>query len=382
MFNMVNKVYAIATAIIFSHSLAIAANPAANTAEIKIGLVGSLTGAQATFGQSTHKGVEFAVKEINSAGGIKGKKIKLISLDDQGRPEEAATVVTRLISQEKVTVVLGEVASSVSLAMAPIAQQNKIPMITPSSTNPKVTEIGDYIFRVCFIDPFQGKVMAKFAIENLKLKRVAVLTDVKNDYSVGLTQFFKDTFKKMGGEIVVEQSYSNGDMDFKSQLTAIKGKNPEAIYVPGYYGDVGLIARQAASLKLKVPLLGGDGWDSPKLQEIGGKAISGSYFSNHYSSEDKSPHIQEFIGRYQKEYGVVPDGLAALGYDATLVFAEALKRAKSWDTADIRKEIAQTKAFKGVTGVITMDEKRNPVKSAVVLAVTDGGFKYQTTVIP
>lgn len=367
---------------VLSSSFVFAATPAANSPEINIGLVGSLTGAQATFGQSTQKGVELAVKELNEAGGVKGKKFKLISLDDQGRPEEAATVVTRLISQEKVTVVLGEVASSVSLAMAPIAQQNKIPMITPSSTNPKVTEIGDYIFRVCFIDPFQGRVMAKFAVEDLKVKRVAVLTDVKNDYSVGLAQFFKDTFKKLGGEIVVEQSYSNGDMDFKSQLTAIKSKNPEAIYVPGYYGDVGLIARQAAQLKLKVPLLGGDGWDSPKLQEIGGKAIQGSYFSNHYSFEDKAAHVQEFIARYKKEYGVVPDGLAALGYDAARVFAEALKRSKTWDTNEIRKEISQTKQFKGVTGNITMDEKRNPVKSAVVVQVTDSGFKYKTTVNP
>ena len=355
----------------------------AQASEIKIGLVGSLTGGQASFGQSTQKGAEFAVNEINSSGGINGKKMLLFSLDDQGKPEEAATVVTRLISQDKVSAIFGEVASSISLAMAPIAQKNKIPMITPSSTNPKVSEIGEYIFRVCFIDPFQGSVMAKFAVEDLKVKKVAVLIDVKNDYSVGLAQFFKEKFKTMGGEIVVEQSYSAGDMDFKSQLTSIKAKNPEAIYVPGYYTEVGLIARQAKGLGLNVPLMGGDGWDSPKLQEIGGKAIEGSYFSSHYSSEDKSPVVQEFIEKFKKAYGIIPDALTALGYDAVKVYADAIKRAgNEQDTQKIRNEIANTKNFQGVTGLITIDEKRNPVKSAVVLKVTDAGFKYQTTVNP
>ncbi len=350
--------------------------------EIKIGLVGSLTGGQASFGQSTQKGAEFAVNEINNGGGVAGKKLKLLSLDDQGKPEEAATVVTRLISQDKVTAILGEVASSISLAMAPIAQKNKIPMITPSSTNPKVTEIGDFIFRVCFIDPFQGSVMAKFATEDLKIKKVAVLTDVKNDYSVGLAQFFKDKFTSLGGKIVVEQSYSAGDMDFKSQLTSIKAKNPDAIYVPGYYTEVALIARQAKGLGLNVPLMGGDGWDSPKLQEIGGKAIEGSYFSSHYSAEDKSPIVQEFIEKFKKTYGIVPDALTALGYDAVKVLVEAMKRTDNLDTTKIRNEIASTKNYQGVTGLITIDEKRNPVKSAVVLKVVSTGFKYQTTVNP
>lgn len=351
--------------------------------EVKVGLVGSLTGAQATFGQSTHKGVELAINEINEAGGVKGTKLKLVSLDDQGKADEAATVVNRLISQEKVIAVLGEVSSKISLAMAPIAQQYKVPMISPSSTNPDVTKKGEYIFRVCFIDPFQGHVMAKFAIENLKINKVAVLTDVANDYSVGLADFFKQTFKKMGGTIVVEQSYSANDIDFKSQLTAIKTKGPEAIYVPGYYGDVGLIARQAQSLGIKVPLLGGDGWDSPKLREIAGKSIVGSYFSNHYSFEDKAQHVQDFITRFKKAYGVVPDGLSALGYDAGKVLIEAMKRSSNHiDPKEIRKEIANTKNYQGVTGLITMDQNRNPVKSAVVLKVSDSGFKYQTTITP
>ncbi|NDE13913.1 ABC transporter substrate-binding protein [bacterium] len=349
---------------------------------IKIGEVGSTTGSEATFGVATHQGVELAVNEINSTGGIKGKKLQVILLDDQGKPEEAATAVTRLITQDKVTAVIGEVASSRSLAMAPIAQQNKIPMISPSSTNPKVTDIGDYIFRVCFIDPFQGYVMAKFAAENLKFKRVAILRDVKNDYSVGLAKFFAETFKKLGGEIVVDQSYSAGDIDFKSQLTAIRAAKPEAIFVPGYYTEVGLIARQARSLGIKAPLLGGDGWDSPKLLQIGGKAIEGAYFSNHYSAEDKSPHVQAFIGRYRKEYKQVPSGLAAMGFDAAMVLADAMKRAKSMNPADIRAALATTKDFQGVTGRISIDQQRNAVKPAVVLKVVNGSFVYESTIRP
>ncbi|MBP7843814.1 MAG: ABC transporter substrate-binding protein, partial [Proteobacteria bacterium] len=278
--------------------------------------------------------------------------------------------------------ILGEVASSRSLAMAPIAQQYQIPMITPSSTNPKVTQVGDFIFRVCFIDPFQGTVMAKFALDTLKFKKVAVLRDVKNDYSVGLADFFTETFKKGGGEVVVDQSYSAGDVDFKSQLTAIRGTKPEAIFVPGYYTEVGLIARQAKELGLNVPLMGGDGWDSPKLTEIGGKAIDNSYFSNHYSAEDQSPHIQTFIAAYKKAYGEIPDGLAAMGYDAMKVLADALNRAPEISRKSVREVLAQTKDYQGVTGKITIDGERNAIKSAVVLKVADGKYKYQTTINP
>lgn len=349
---------------------------------IKIGEVGSMTGNEATFGTSTHQGIELAIKGINEKGGIKGKKLEIISLDDQGKPEEAATAVTKLITQDKVSAILGEVASSRSLAMAPIAQQHKIPMVTPSSTNPKVTQAGDHIFRVCFIDPFQGQVMAKFAVENLKVKNVAILTDVKNDYSVGLAEFFKKTLTQMGGTVVAEQSYSAGDVDFKSQLTSLKGKKPEAIFVPGYYTEVGLIARQAKELGIKVPLLGGDGWDSPKLKEIGGSAIDGSYFSNHYSPEDQNPVVQDFITKFKAAYNSIPDGLAAAGYDAAMVLADAMTRAATLDSAAVRDALAATKDYPGVTGKITINPNRDAEKSAVVLKVTDGDFKYQTTVNP
>ncbi len=349
---------------------------------IKVGEVGSMTGNEATFGQSTHMGIELAVEELNAAGGVGGKKFELITADDQGKTEEAATAVTRLITQNKVIAILGEVASSKSLAMAPIAQQYSVPMISPSSTNPKVTEGKDFVFRVCFIDPFQGTVMAKFAFEHLKAKKVAILRDVKNDYSVGLSDYFKSTFTKLGGEVVADVSYNAGDVDFKSQLTSIRGKAPQAIFVPGYYTEVGLIARQAKELGLKVPLMGGDGWDSPKLTEIGGDAISGSYFSNHYSEEDQSPTVQDFIKRFKAKHGKTPDGLSALGYDAMMVLANALKTAKSGSGADLRDAIAATKDFKAVTGVLTLDAKRNPTKSAVVLKIEGTKFKYQTTIQP
>jgi branched-chain amino acid transport system substrate-binding protein len=255
-------------------------------------------------------------------------------------------------------------------------------MMSPSSTNPKVTQMGDYIFRVCFIDPFQGKVMAKFAAENLKAKKIAILRDVKNDYSMGLANYFTDTFKTLGGTIVVDQSYSAGDVDFKAQLTAIRAQNPDAIFVPGYYTEVGLIARQARELGITVPLLGGDGWDSPKLKEIGGDAMSNSYFSNHYSAEDKSPVVQEFITKFKAAYGEVPDGLAAMGYDAAEVLADAMKRAPTLKSEDVRLALTQTKDYPGVTGKITIDPNRDAVKSAVVLKVTKGDFSYQTTINP
>lgn len=351
-------------------------------AEIVIGEVGSLTGSEATFGISTHQGIELAFNEINEKGGVKGKKLKLVTLDNQGRPDEAATAVTKLISQNRVRAVLGEVASSRSLAMAPIAQANKIPMISPSSTNPKVTEQGDYIFRVCFIDPFQGQVMAKFAKNNLNLSRVAILRDVKNDYSIGLSDFFIKEFQNLGGIIVGDQTYTGGDTDFKAQLTSLKTQDAEALFVPGYYTDVGLIARQAREIGINAPLLGGDGWDSPKLLEIGGDALNGSYFSTHYSPEDTSPQIQGFIARFKDRYGVVPDGLAAMGYDAALVLADSLERAKSDSADDLRNAISETKDFQGVTGKITIDQNRNAVKAATVLKVEKGVQKFAATVNP
>jgi branched-chain amino acid transport system substrate-binding protein len=357
----------------------------APAAKIFFGHVGSMTGQEATFGDSTDKGIKLAIEEINAKGGVKGKQLDLKTYDDQGKPEEAAVAATRLVTQDKVTVLLGEVASSRSLAMAPIADANKVPHITPSSTNPKVTKDGDktrpYVFRVCFIDPFQGTVMAKFAMEK-GVKKVAILRDVGNAYSVGLADYFLSKFKDLGGTIVNDQSYKAGDQDFKAQLTAIKAKAPEAIYVPGYYTDVALIARQARELGMKVPLMGGDGWDSAKLFEIGGQAIEGSYFSNHYSPDDPSPRIQGFIAKYKERFGAVPDSMAATGYDAAMVAADAINRAKDVTGEAIAEAIAATKGYPGVTGVITLDADHNAVKPAVVLEVKGGKAVYVATVSP
>ncbi len=353
-----------------------------NQNEIVVGEYSSLTGTTATFGQSTHNGILMAFAEINAAGGVLGKQLRLITEDDQSKPEEAATAATKLISQDRVVALLGEVASSRSLAVAPIAQANRVPMISPSSTNPKVTEVGDFIFRVCFIDPFQGSVMAKFAANTLKARNVAILYDVKNDYSVGLRQFFTSTFQSLGGKIVGEQSYSEGDSDFRAQLTALKAGKPEAIYVPGYYTEAATMARQARELGITAPLMGGDGWDSQRLFEIGGKAIEGSYISNHYSADDPNPVIQKFVAAYKEKHGITPDGLAALAYDAARILADAMKRAGSTEGAALRDAIAATKGFDGVTGNISIDDKRNAVKPAVVLKVAGGKFQYVETIAP
>jgi branched-chain amino acid transport system substrate-binding protein len=352
---------------------------------ILVGHVGSLTGSEATFGDSTDKAIQLAIEEVNAKGGVKGKQVRLKTYDNQGKPEESAIAATRLIADDKVSVLLGEVASSRSLAMAPKADQYQVPMITPSSTNPRVTKeagkVRPFVFRVCFIDPFQGTVMAKFATEK-GIKRVAVLRDIGSDYSVGLADFFLTKFKELGGTIVDDQSYKDTDQDFKAQLTAIKAKRPEAIYVPGYYTHVALIARQARELGIKVPLMGGDGWDSPKLYEIGGKALEGSYFSNHYSPEDPSPRIQDFVKAYEKRFGVVPDGLAATGYDAAKIAFDAMARAKDLSGPAIRDEIAATKDFPGVTGIISIDQDHNAVKPAVVLEIKGNQGRYVATVQP
>jgi branched-chain amino acid transport system substrate-binding protein len=367
--------------LLFSIILSLASHAAFAQDEIKVGEFASLTGGSASFGQSSHKGTALAIDELNAAGGVLGKKIKLITEDDRSTAGEPATIARKLISSDKVVAVLGEVASSKSLEAAPICQENHIPMISPASTNPKVTEVGDYIFRVCFIDPFQGTVMAKFALSK-GWKKVAVLTDVKQDYSVGLAQFFKENFAKNGGQIVKEQSYSTGDKDFKAQLTSIKASRPEAIFIPGYYGEVALIARQARQLGIKVPLLGGDGWIGESLLKVAGNALDGSFLSCHFSADDQSPVIQGFVKKFKAKYGETPDDMAALGYDSATILADAIKRAGTTDGPKVRDAIAATKGFKGITGTITLDEKRNATKPAVILTVANGAFKFVQTVAP
>jgi branched-chain amino acid transport system substrate-binding protein len=356
---------------------------AAGGGEILVGEYGSLTGPQATFGQSTHNGIMMAIDEVNTAGGVNGRKIKVLTEDDQSKQEEAANAVTKLISQQNVVAVLGEVASSASMAAGPICQTGKTPMITPSSTNEKVTKIGDYVFRMCFIDNYQGPVMANFALQDLGSKRGAILTDVKNDYSTGLTAVIEETYQKAGIPIVAKQSYSNGDSDFRAQLTSVKAASPDVIFIPGYYTDVGQIVSQARDLGINAPFVGGDGWESPKLLEIGGKALNGCFYANHYFYGDPAPNVREFVEKYKGRYGQTPDALAALGYDAAHVLADALKRAKSPKDGDLRDAIAATKDLLGVTGKITLGPDRNPINKKIVIEeVKNGQLTLRKTIDP
>lgn len=349
--------------------------------EIPVGEFASLTGGSASFGQSSHKGTELAMEEINAAGGVLGKKIALISEDDQSQAGQPATIARKLISQDHVVAILGEVASSKSLEAAPICQESKVPMISPASTNPKVTDVGDYIFRICFIDPFQGTVMSKFA-RGKGWKNIAILTDVKQDYSVGLSEYFVKDIQANGGTIVREQKFSSGDKDFKPQLTSIKAAHPDAVFVPGYYGEVALIAKQARLLGIKVPLLGGDGWVGDSLLKVAGKSLDGSFFSAHFSADDKSPKVQNFVDKFKAKYGETPDDMAALGYDSAMILADAIRRAGTTDPAPLRDAIAATKDFDGVTGNITLDDRRNASKPAVILTIGNGGFQFVEKVRP
>jgi branched-chain amino acid transport system substrate-binding protein len=352
--------------------------------KIVIGEFASLTGKEAAFGQSSHKGTELAVEELNKAGGVLGKKIEHLVEDNRSQAGESATIVKKFISRDKVVAVLGEVASGRSLEAAPICQQAGVPMVSPSSTNPKVTEVGDFVFRVCFTDPFQGKLMADFAAKTLKVRKVAILSDVASAYSVGLAEFFRQGFGATGGQIVVEQKFSGGDKDFKAQLTAIKAAGAEAIFVPGYYNEAGLIVAQARQLGINVPLFGGDGWEAPELIQIaGGQALENTFYSTHYSPESTDPKVQAFVKAFQAKFnGEVPDAMAALGYDSAMVLADAIKRAGSTEGAKVRDALAATKDFPCVTGKTTLDAKRDASKSAVIITVKEGKFKYLQTVEP
>jgi branched-chain amino acid transport system substrate-binding protein len=350
---------------------------------IKVGEFASLTGKEAAFGQSSHKGTLLAIEELNASGGVLGRPFELITEDNQSKQGESATIVKKLISRDEVIALLGEVASGRSLEAAPIAQNYKIPMISPSSTNPRVTEMGSYIFRVCFIDPFQGTAMAKFAKNSLHLKKVALLTSVSSPYSVGLAKYFKETFAAIGGEITIEQKYSEGDKDFKAQLTAIKAAGVDGIFVPGYYTEAALISKQARELELTYPIFGGDGWEAPELIEIGGKAMEGTYYSTHYSPENSSPGVQSFVKKFRARFaGQTPDAMAALGYDSAMVLADAIKRAGTTDHSKLRAAIAATKNYNGVTGLTTIDSNRNATKAAVVITIKDGHFKFVESIAP
>jgi branched-chain amino acid transport system substrate-binding protein len=348
------------------------ASVAPETGPIKIGHYASMTGSEATFGVSTDNAIRLAVEEKNAAGGIKGRKIELITADTASKASEGGTVVTKLITSDKVVALIGEVASSITQAGGDVAQKLGVPDISPSSTNVRVTEIGDMISRVCFTDDFQAWVVAKFARDNLKADKVAIMYDQGQAYSKGLAEYFAKSFKELGGTIVANVAYTNNNPDASAQLQTIKSSGAQAVFLPGYYSDAANYMKQAKAKGVTIPFLGADGWDSSELYKIGGKAIDGNYFSNHYSHEEQRAEVQNFVANYKKKFGAVPDGLAALGYDAARVMFDAMERAPSLDGKALAAAINSTKDFPGVTGRITIDPKRNALKKAVILKIENG----------
>src|SRR5271165_1639085 len=362
---------------------ALLACPLFSQETIRIGEYASLTGKEAAFGQSSHKGTLLAIERINAAGGVLGRRLELFTEDNQSKQGESATIVKKLISRDKVVGILGEVASMRSLEAAPICQAYRVPMISPSSTNPRVTEIGSYIFRVCFTDRFQGQVLARFAKDTLKIRRVAVLTSVSSAYSVGLARHFDERFAADGGVVAVEQKYTEGDKDFNAQLTAIKAAGVEGVFVPGYYTEAALICKQARELGIAVPLFGGDGWEAPELVEIGGAAVEGTYYTTHYSPQVDVPAVRSFVAKFQARFGgETPDAMAALGFDSVEVMADAFRRAGSVEGPAVRDALAATRDFEGVTGTTTMDRERNASKAAFVIMVKDGRFAFVQSIAP
>jgi branched-chain amino acid transport system substrate-binding protein len=357
--------------------------------EIRIGGNLELTGGNATFGASAANGAKLAVKEVNAKGGVLGKQLVFVTADNKSEASEAANASTKLITKDKVVAIVAPIASSNVIASAQVSMDNKVLAISPTASNPKVTvdpatgKVRDYLFRASFIDPFQGTVMANFASQNLKAKTAAIYIDNSSDYSKGLAQFYKETFVKNGGTIVVEEAYLQKDQDFKSTLTKIKAKNPDVIFVPGYYEEVGKIVKQGRELGITVPFLGGDGWDSAKLSEIAGaQALNNTFFGNHYSADDESKAVKDFVAAYTKEYGQTPDAFAALSYDATMMIVDAIKRANSTDTAKIKDAMAASKDFQGVSGSITLNQTHDAVKSAVIIEMKDGKQTFKAKVNP
>lgn len=357
--------------------------------EIKIGLLNEMTGGNATIGTAAANGAKLAIKEINANGGLLGKQIKAVVADNKSEPSEAANAMTKLLTQDRVVAVTGTFSSSNAIAAASVAEANKTPYLVAGATNPKVTvdektkNVKKYIYRVCFIDPFQGTVAANFAAKDLKVKKAAMLVDNSSDYSKGLAEFFEAAFTKEGGEIVANEAYLQKDTDFKATLTKIKSKGADILYVPGYYEEVGKIVKQAREMGITVPIIGADGWDSPKLVEIASaSALNNTYFTNHYSVEDTSPKAKAFVEAYTKEYGQKPEALAVLGYDAVYVLADAIKRANSTEAAKIIEALAATKDFPAISGVTTINKTHDADKNAVVIEMKDGKQVFKTSIKP
>lgn len=357
--------------------------------DLKIGMIYELTGNTASYGTSAANGAKLAFKEINAAGGVLGKQIQLVTADNKGEPSESANAMSKVISQNKVVAITGFTVSSCGIAASAVAEANKIPFVAAATVNPRVTvdertgKVKEYTFRACFIDSFQGTVGANFALNGLKAKRTAVMTDTSSDYSKGLADVFKSTYTKAGGNIVAEEFYLQKDQDYKPILTKIKAQNPDLIYIPGYYEDVGKIIKQARELGMNMPVLGGDAWDSPVLVEMGGaQALNNTFFTNFYSIEDKNPVSNAFVESYRKEYGKTPDSMAAMGYDAAKLLVDGIKRANSTEAGKIKDALSATKKFSSVSGEMSLNENHDAVRGVVIIELKDGKQVYKETVRP
>jgi len=343
---------------------------------IKIGTIMSMSGVVSAYGIQTRDAIQMAIDEINAKGGVLGKKVELIAEDDEKNPEKTMNALIKLATKDKVAAIIGALTSDCTLAITKEAQQRNVLLITPTSTNDRVTEAGDLIFRSCFKDSFQGSIVAQFAIETLGAQKAAILYDMNNDYSTGLTKAFQDTFESLGGRMVAIESYAGGDKDFNAQITKIKAAAPDVLFIPDYYNTISLVIKQVRNQGLNVTMLGADGWD--ELTGQAGDEAIGSYFSNHYSPDADDPDVQEFVRKYRSRYNVTPNALAVLGYDATYILLEAIERAGTTDPQKVKVAMMQTDR-KFVTGHIKFDEQRNPVKSVTMLKIVKGPDGKLTT---
>ncbi len=352
--------------------------PAAEAETIKVGVNYELTGGVATYGQGLNEGVQLAFEEVNANGGILGKQVEVVTVDNKSEDTEAANLSTKLATKDKVLALLGPATSGNTKAASPAANQNKIPLISGSATADDVTidangAVREYIFKTCFSDSFQGVMMAEFALNDLGFKNAAILGDSTSDYAVGLSKAFTTTFEAQGGKVVSKEAYAAGDNDFRAVLTNLKALNPEVLFVPGYYEEVGLIVRQARELGMNMPILGADGYESPKLTEIAGAAaLNDVYYSSHYSSMDTAENVVAFNEAYQAKYGKAPDAFNALGYDMVYFLKDAFERAGVADSEKLKEALATTVDFSGVTGVLSIDENHNPVKSVTIIEMVEG----------
>jgi branched-chain amino acid transport system substrate-binding protein len=349
---------------------------------IKVGEFESLTGREAGFGQQSRKGYALALETINARGGVLGRPLELVVEDVQSKTGDSATVARKLAARDKVVALLSGGTSTNAIEAAPFCEAARIPLIASAATNPRVTAMGTYCFRVCFIDPFQGTVLAKFAREQFQAKRAALLVAVNSAYSVGLAGAFREAFTAAGGTIDVESKYNEGEKDFRAQLTAIRAAAPDVLILPGYFTEAALICQQAQALGLKMPVVGGDGWQSPQLMVLGGPAVEGTYYSTHFSPEDTSPAVQDFVTRYRAKYGDLPAAGDALAYDSLLLLADAIGRVGTTDGPKLRDALAATKDFAAVTGRLSIDAQRNATKAAVILVVRDGQAHFFQSISP